>query len=73
MGAIASQEKPSLHNTQDRLGLGSFSNYCDVVLKSQKISHNARQGYSDQVTLSISVFFLHFWQQGDSKCYYIAF
>ena len=55
MGAIASQEKPSLHNTQDRLGLGPFSNYCDMVLKSQKNSHNARQGYSDQETLSISV------------------
>ena len=38
MGAIASQETASLHKTQDRLGLGSLPNYCDMVLKSQKKS-----------------------------------
>lgn len=41
MGAIASQEKPSLHNTQDRLGLGSFSNYESL---SEKTGQDQKMG-----------------------------
>ena len=74
MGAIESQETASLHKTLDRLGLGSLPNYCDMVLKSQKkICHNARQSDGDQLTLSVSGFFLRVWQKFDSTYYYIAF